>query len=207
MIPVYIHDVVVNEEKETYLVLLKSDLELEGTVPVNLGPISALDLHSKVSDDVEDQKDLQSLLPELLEETDAAIDTIRIDRDPTGRYRANVSGSTESSRHHEDQRNYEIELSDALALAAETSARLEVPPDLLQNIEMNAEDRERNVHNLEKISKLRYELQEALENEDYEQADEIKSRLNTTARRLEQATETDENIEEELKRAYFNGED
>lgn len=199
MIPVYLHDVVVNEAQETCLVLLKSDLHLDGSLPISIGPFSALNLADKLDDDREDRYDSQNLIPELLEDTDADIGPIQILRDQKGYYRAEITGNTPDS---DTETTYRAELAEALALAAETSTQLEVPPELLQNKELELEDAERNNRHLEKISQLRYELETALRNEDFERADDLEAALNGEVRQLEQSMDLDEDIEDELRRAF-----
>lgn len=130
MIPVRLQDVVVDEKRETYLVLLDSDLHMDDSLTVGIGPFSALNISEKIGDETEGNYDAQNLVSELLEETEAEIRTIRLFRDDRGRYTARI---TESNPKEQSRDTYEAEVSNALALAAETDAQLEVPPELLQN--------------------------------------------------------------------------
>lgn len=201
MIPVRLEDVVVDKKRETYFVLLDSDLRLDGSLTVGIGPFSALNISEKLRDDSEGQHDAQNLVSEFLEDTEAEIRSIRLYRDERGRYRARV---TESSPDERTRETYETEVPDALALAAETNAQLEVPPELLQNLQPEEADNPEAAKRLEAISSLRDELEEALENENYERAERLKPKLNSEVRKLEQSADIDENIEEELKRLYRN---
>lgn len=199
MIPVRLEDVVVDEKRETYLVLLDSDLRLDGSLTVGIGPFSALNISEKIGDESEEEYDAQNLVSELLDDTDAEIRSIRLFRDERGRYQARI---TESNPGEKSRETYEAEVSDALALAAETDAQLEVPPELLQNIHHEEAEDPESAKRFEAISDLRDELEEALENENYERAERLKPKLNSEVRKLEQAEEIDENIEEQLKRHY-----
>lgn len=204
MIPVRLEDVVVDEKRETYLVLLDSDLRLDGSLTVGIGPFSALNISSKLEDETEGRYDAQNLVSELLDDTAAGISRIRLHRDERGRYRARI---TETSPEEKSRDIYEAELAEALALAAETDARLEVPPELLQNVNPTSPAGEELTENLEAVSHLRDELEEALENENYQRAETLKPKLNSEIRKLEESEDLDENIEEELKRLYRNDTD
>lgn len=204
MIPVRLEDVVVDDKRETYLVLLDSDLRLDGSLTVGIGPFSALNISSKLEDETGSRYDAQNLVSELLDDTAADISRIRLHRDERGRYRAQI---TETSPEEGTRDVYEAELAEALALAVETDARLEVPPELLQNANPTSAGDEELTDSLETISRLRDELEEALENENYQRAETLKPKLNSEIRKLEQSAELDENIEEELKRLYRNDTD
>lgn len=199
MIPVHLQDVVVDEKRETYLVLLDSDLHLDGSLTVGIGPFSALNISEKLGEGTKGQYDAQNLVSELIQDTAAQIRSIRLYRDDRGRYRARI---TESSPDEQSRDTYEMEIADALALAAETDAQLEVPPEWLQNLYPEDADNDEAAERLEAISTLRDGLEDALENEDYERAERLKPALNSEIRKLEQSADLDEDIEEELQRLY-----
>ena len=181
MIPVRLEDVVVDEKRETYLVLLDSDLRLDGSLTVGIGPFSALNISEKLGNDPEGHYDAQNLVPELLEDTEAEIRSIRLYRDERGRYRARA---TAFSLDEQTRETYETEVADALALAAETDAQLEVPPELLQNLQPEEAENPKAAQRLEAISNLRDELEEALGNENYERAERLKPKLHSEVRKL-----------------------
>jgi bifunctional DNase/RNase len=199
MIPVHLTDVVVNEKQETYMVLLQTESNFEGSTTVGIGPFSALNISAKLEEEGEEIHDSQDLVAELLEDTEAEIRKIRICRDERGRYRAKIVEDLEEER---SQNVYEAKLSDALALATETNAQLQVPPELLQNTELDEDAGAENKRILEKISELYEELEKTVENQDFERAEEIKPKLNSEVRKLEQSMDLDEDVEEEIRAAY-----
>jgi bifunctional DNase/RNase len=199
MIPVHVTDVVVNEERETYMVLLQSELHFEGSASVGIGPFSALNISSKLDEQENDVNDSQNLVGELLDDTEVEIRKIRLYRGERGRYRAKVIENLDDDR---SQNIYETELSDALALATETGAQLQIPPELLQNEEFKGQDAENNKRDLRRISDLYDQLEEAINDEDFERAEKLKPKLNSAVRQLEQSMDLEEHIEEELRSAY-----
>lgn len=199
MIPVHLKDVVVNEKRETYMVLLQSDLQIEGSATVGVGPFSALNISAKLNEESKGAHDSQDLVAELLEDTETEIRKIPIYRDERGRYRAKIIQNLDEDR---SQNVHEAELSDALALAAETDAQLQVPPELLQNKELEADVADENKKTLQKISELYGKLEEAVSDENFERAEEIKPELNSAVRQLEQSMDLDQDIEGELRAAY-----
>lgn len=181
------------------MVLLQFERHFEGSASVSIGPFSAPNSSAKTEQQENDVHDSPNLVGGLLADTETQFWKIRLFRGKRGRYRAKVIENFDDDRTRDID---ETELLDALVPATETGGQLQIPPELLRNHELKGDDADNNNEDLRRISDLYDQLEEAINDEEFERAEELKLELVSTVRQREQSIDLDANIEEELRSAF-----
>ncbi|MFB6356530.1 MAG: bifunctional nuclease domain-containing protein, partial [bacterium] len=94
--------------------------------------------------------------------------------------------------------------SDALALAVRTGAEICVEEELLSEVgpEVIKKNPEDPSPLNDEIARLQDELDDAVDNEDYEEAARLRDRLRDQIRIYEESMNIDDNLEQELKNSF-----
>ncbi len=203
MIPVQVHSVATDSSQKNYFAVLTARLEGENRwIPVQLGAAEAVSIATEINEDSSEQPGTHDLILRFLKEMGGTISSVELESGDEG-VSAFVGLATS------DQRETEITArpSDALALAVRSDVTVAVEEELMRESSADFEETFEDVHPSSEVTKLRQRLSEAIGDENYERAADLKTKIQAAKRRHEESLNLTADLEEELKQAYRGDEE
>lgn len=204
MIPVKVHSVATDASEDRFFAVLASEGQSEERwLPVQIGASEAVSIASELNEEGTERPGTHDLITETIGRLGVTVDRVVIERGDE-----NVE-ATLYLNDEEQGVTLDARPSDALAVGVRTNAELTVSEELMQQASKSSsyfEDQFANAHPSSEVTQLQYELEQAIAEEDFERAAELKQEIQSAARRYEESTDLDETIEEELEEAYRGSE-
>ncbi|MFB6347202.1 MAG: bifunctional nuclease domain-containing protein [bacterium] len=201
MIPVKVHSVATDENQDCYYAVLTGEGEQEGQwLPLRIGASEAVSIATELNEQEVDRPGSHDLIHRTLETLGASVDQILMDRSEES---VTATLFIESG----DGRDQQIEArpSDALAIGIRSGADLIVTEGLMDEASRRSDffggESEKPGASSE-VTKLRYEMEQAIEEENYERAAELKQLIKSAVRKEEESMELEDGLIDELRDAY-----
>jgi len=201
MIPVNIHGMATDEDQENYVVILNGkDRSSDKWLPIQISATEAQNIAIQLNDMEPERPLSHDLLATITEELDGTIEKVRLDTEDTRQLHGTVEVSRKDSG---ESLTFDAAPSDAIALALRTDAEIVVEEAIMQTQDPTQPDGMRNSHPSDEVTRLRDQLDEAVENEEFEEAAELKDEIRDAIRRYEESVEDlGEDLDDELRDAY-----
>lgn len=205
MIPVKVHSVATDASEDRFFAVLASEGQTEERwLPVQIGASEAVSIASELNEEGTERPGTHDLITETIDRLGVTVDRIVIERGDE-----DVEATLYMNGDEDGEMSFDARPSDALAVGVRTNAELTVSEQLMQRASRSSEyfeDQFANAHPSSEVTQLQYELEQAIEEEDFERAAELKQEIQSAARRYEESTDLSEEIEEELENAYRGSE-
>lgn len=201
MIPVDIHGMATDENKENYVVILNGkDASSDKWLPIQISAVEAQNIAIQLNDMQSERPLSHDLLAEITDTLDGTVEEVRLDTDGSNQ----LHGSVQVSRaDDEEPALLDAAPSDAIALALRTGAEIVVEEAIMQTQDPTKPSVLDNEHPSDEVTDLRRQLDEAVENEEFERASELKNDIRDAIRRHEESVDDlEEDVEEQLQQAY-----
>lgn len=205
MIPVKVHSVATDESEDRfYAVLASEDQPEERWLPLQIGPSEAVSIASELNEQETERPGTHDLIRKTIEQLGVSVKRVLIDRE----------GDEIKARLIFDTGDEPLELSarpsDALAVGVRTDAEFSVSETLMKEASRRSsafEDQFANAHPSSEVTQLQYELEQAIEDEEFERAADLKQEIQSAARRYDESLDIDDDLTEELEEAYHGTEE
>lgn len=200
MIPVKIHSVATDSSQDRFYAVLASEEQQEKWLPLQIGASEAVSIASELNERGTERPGTHDLIQSIVERLGVTVDRVVIDRGE-GSIEATIFLSSEGG----DEITLEARPSDALAVGLRGDAELSVSEELMKQASRESSDFQEhfaNAHPSSEVTQLQYELEQAVADENFEKAADLKQDIQSAARRYEESLDLDETITDELKEAY-----
>lgn len=203
MIPVQVHSVATDSSQKNYFAVLTARLEGEDRwFPVQLGAAEAVSIATEINEESPERPGSHDLIAQFVEEMGGTISSVDLESGEEG-----VRASVRMLTPDDEETEVSARPSDALALAVRSDVTVSVEEELMRESSADFEDTFDNVHPSGEVTKLRQELSEAIGQENYERAAELKTKIQAAKRRHEESLNLQEDLDAELEEAYRGNED
>ncbi|MGM0380530.1 MAG: bifunctional nuclease domain-containing protein [bacterium] len=201
MISVKVHGVAVDDSQENFFVLLNGkDEESDRWLPVPMRPHQIRGIITVLNEEGFERPLTHDLLADVIEKLDARVEKVTLEGDSTREMKAHIYLKNSSGK----QIKRETTPSDALALALHADAQIVVPDHMMARVQpefINGEAPRPSMSS--EMKDLQKKLEKAVDSENYERAAQLRDRLRDQARREQEATDLPDDINDELRSAYF----
>lgn len=205
MIPVKVHSVATDASEDRFFAVLASEGQSEERwLPVQIGASEAVSIATELNEEGNQRPGTHDLVKETIDRLGVTVDRIVIEQGDE-----EVEATLFLNGDDEGEMTLDARPSDALAVGVRTDAELTVSETLMQQASKSSsyfEDQFQNAHPSSEVTQLQYELEQAIADEDFERAAELKQEIQSAARRYEESIDLDEEIEQELEKAYRGSE-
>ncbi len=201
MISVKVHGVAVDDSQKNFFVLLNGKNEdSDRWLPVPMRPYQIRGIITVLNEGGFERPLTHDLLATIIDRLDARVRKVTLSGDSTRELKAQIQLETEDG----EVIKREATPSDALALALHTEAKIVVPDHMMARVEPDFIKGEAPRPAMSsKMKKLQKKLEKAVEEENYELAAKMRDQMRDQARREQEAVDLPDDIDDELRRAYF----
>jgi len=199
MISVRVHGVGMSPYNQGFVALLMDDVNNEW-LPIYIGSFEAQAIAMEL-DDVEPPRPMtHDLMANIISRMDVEVDQIVVSDLKDSTYYAEI---TLTPKDGEDDEEVVIDArpSDSIALALRTDADIYVADDVMEEASVPANPEEEESEQNKKLKILQHRLQRAVEEENFEEAADLRDQIRDVQRETreeEESEETDEDVEEQL---------
>lgn len=202
MISVNVHSVATDSSQKNYFAVLTAELDGEDRwLPVRLGAAEAVSIATEINDSTHKRPGSHDLISRIIETLEGSVETIKI---------SPGEDSMDSDITISDQEGEEFQLSarasDAVAIAVRSEAELVVSEDIIESTSEPFGERFDEAHPSKEVTRLRHQMDEAIEEEDYERAAELKPKIQAAMRQHDESLNLEEDLGEELESAFDDDE-
>lgn len=199
MISVRVHGVGMSPYNQGFVALLMDDVNNEW-LPIYIGSFEAQAIAMEL-DDVDPPRPMtHDLLANIISEMDVKVDKIVVSDLKDSTYYAEIT-LTSTDEDEDDEIVIDARPSDSIALALRTEADIFVDEDVMDEASVPANPEEDESEENKQLKILQHRLQRAVEEENFEEAAELRDKIREVQREIreeEEAEELDEDIEEQL---------
>lgn len=201
MIPVNVHDLTVDENQEDYVIVLngknKSD---EKWLPILISSTEAQNIAILLNNMEPDPPPAHDLLAELTETLGGTVEGVRLETGPLNELLGRIDVSTPEPQ---ETVTLDASPSDAIAVALRTDVEIVVEEDIMKSGKPGNTESADFSRLPDELTRLRDELEEAVRNENFERAADLKNEIRDTIRIHEESIDQlDGAIEARLRWAY-----
>lgn len=202
MISVRVHGVGMSPYNQGFVALLMDDVNNEW-LPIYIGSFEAQAIAMEL-DDVDPPRPMtHDLMSNIIARMDVEVDQIVVSDLKDSTYYAEIT--LRPADADEDDEDDEIIIdarpSDSIALALRTDADIFVAEDVMEEAAVPANPEEEESEENKKLKILQHRLQRAVEEENFEEAAELRDKIREVQREIreeEESEEIDDDIEEQL---------
>lgn len=195
MIPVNVKQLVVNPENNSFVCLL-TDEDEQRLLPVGVGSFEAQAIALKLGNDREVPRPLpHDLMASVVDRTGSRVERVSIDELRDNEFRAHI---TLRPAGGEEPVQVEARPSDAIALALRTDSSILVAEDVMERGSVRQEKVRRTDRSHPRLERLRGQLEDAVEAEDYEKAARVRDEIQEVQSEIRREEESLEDLEEDL---------
>lgn len=199
MISVRVHGVGMSPYNQGFVALLMDDVNNEW-LPIYIGSFEAQAIAMEL-DDVDPPRPMtHDLLANIISEMDVQVDQIVVNELKDSTYYAKITLVPEDG-DEDDEMIIDARPSDSIALALRTEADIFVEEDVMEEASVPANPEGDESEENKQLKILQHRLQRAVEEENFEEAAELRDKIREVQRQIreeEESEELDEEIEEEL---------
>jgi hypothetical protein len=201
MISVRVHGVGMSPYNQGFVALLMDDVNNEW-LPIYIGSFEAQAIAMEL-DDVEPPRPMtHDLMANIISNMDVEVDKIVVNELKDSTYYAEITLTPKDQDEDEDEEVViDARPSDSIALALRTGADIFVADDVMEEASVPANPEEEESEQNKKLKILQHRLQRAVEEENFEEAADLRDQIREVQREIreeEEAEEIDEDIEEQL---------
>jgi bifunctional DNase/RNase len=196
MISVRVHGVGMSPYNQGFVALLMDDVNNEW-LPIYIGSFEAQAIAMEL-DDVDPPRPMtHDLMAKIIDKMDVQVEKIVVNELKDSTYYAEI---TLTSQDEEDDEEVVIDArpSDSIALALRTEADIFVAEDVMEEASVPANPDEEESEQNKKLKILQHRLQRAVEEENFEEAADLRDQIREVQREIREEAESEE-IEEELE--------
>ncbi len=200
MIPVEIHGVAVDDSQKNFFILLKEKNGTNRWIPVPTSPREAREIAVALHENAGSPRPLtHDLLTTFIDKLGAKVVEVSLFGSPKQNILSFVHLETREGEH----KKIEATPADALAIAVRSGALISAEDQTLIEMDDKMFEEDKKVQENSAVEKLKKQLATAVESEDYEKAVELRGKVQDQIRLQIEATELPDDINEELRRAYY----
>jgi bifunctional DNase/RNase len=203
MINAEIHSVATDSEQQNFFAVLTANQNGEDRwMPIRLGAAEAVSIATEINDESQQRPGSHDLITRLVDELGGRVDGVRLEQ--TNDDVASTIEIVQGDEADEDSDPVVLDArpSDALAVAVRLGTEISVDEQLLRETSRRFEGNLKNAHPSSEVTQLQYEMQEAVEAEDYERASELKNEIQSAMRRHEESMDLEEDLEDSLESSF-----
>jgi bifunctional DNase/RNase len=203
MINAEIHSVATDSDQQNFFAVLTANQNGEDRwMPIRLGAAEAVSIATEINDESQQRPGSHDLITRLVDELGGRVDGVSLKRTDE-----DVASTIEIIQEDEEDDNVDsvtldARPSDALAVAVRLGTDISVDEELLRETSRRFEGNLNNAHPSSEVTRLQYELEEAIEAENYERASELKSEIQSAMRRHEESMDLEDDLEDNLESSY-----
>ena len=198
MISAQIHGLAIDQDQQQYVVLLNGKGEdSDKWLPLGLNPMEAQNIAFQLGENRPERPISHDLMAEIASKLDANVTCSSLRRSGPNSLEAVV---TLSPGDHSEEIELEATPADAIALALRTDAKLIVDESIMESGEFSLPAN--GLLSREALEEFGQELQEAVKQERYEKAAQIRDQIRDEMRRKKESMDLPDDIEDELRNAY-----
>lgn len=202
MIPVRVHGVGMSPYNQGFVALLMDDVNNEW-LPIYIGSFEAQAIAMEL-DDVDPPRPMtHDLLSNIIDDLEVTVSKIVVNALKDSTYYAEITLKEQTEENEEESEEIIIDArpSDSIALALRTDADIFVEEDVMEEAAVPAKPEEEETEESKKLKILQHRLQRAVEEEEFEEAADIRDEIKEVQRDIrkkEESEELDEDVEEQL---------
>lgn len=202
MISVRVHGVGMSPYNQGFVALLMDDVNNEW-LPIYIGSFEAQAIAMEL-DDVEPPRPMtHDLLAKIIDRMDVYVDRIVVSDLKDSTYYAEITLKKEAGEDEDDEETEEMVIdarpSDSIALALRTEADIFVNDEVMEEASVPANPDEEESEESKKLKILQHRLQRAVEEEDFEEAAELRDKIREVQKEIRQEQESEEELDEEIE--------
>ncbi|MFB6346652.1 MAG: bifunctional nuclease family protein [bacterium] len=200
MISVRVHGVGMSPYNQGFVALLMDDVNNEW-LPIYIGSFEAQAIAMEL-DDVDPPRPMtHDLLAKIIDRMDVVVDKIVVSALKESTYYAEITLKRENDDDDEEDDEMIIDArpSDSIALALRTDADIFVADDVMEEASVPANPDEEESEESKKLKILQHRLQRAVEEENFEEAAELRDKIREVQKEIRQEEEAEDELDEDVE--------